>query len=205
MTRAHTATTRQPTAAAISVRPIHNEADYEATLEEVAGLMSAEPDTPEADRLDVLATLVEAYEAKHYPIDPPDPIAAIRFRMEQQGLTAQDLEPFIGTRARVSEVLNRRRPLSLNMIRRLAEGLGVPAAVLIRPTGAPSAGEAARKTSQRGTSRKVTSHGGARKAVGKRGAGTASRGRAPTRSTKDGKGADRSPNKHFKHEHPVPA
>lgn len=142
MTRPSTAATP---AATISVRPLHSEADYAATLAEIATLMHAAPDTPEADRLDVLTTLVQAYEAKHYPIDPPDPIAAIRFRMEQQGLTAQDLTPFIGTRARVSEVLNRRRSLSLAMIRRLTEGLGIPAAVLIQSTGAPAAGQAPRR------------------------------------------------------------
>ncbi len=159
MTHASTAAP-QPGPATISVRPIHSEADYTATLEEIAGLMSAAPDTPAADRLDVLTTLVEAYEAKHYPIDPPDPIAAIRFRMEQQGLTAQDLESYIGTRARVSEVLNRRRPLSLAMIRRLTEGLGIPAAVLIRPTGALPARKAARKTLPRETARKVVARSG---------------------------------------------
>jgi HTH-type transcriptional regulator/antitoxin HigA len=126
------------TAATITVRPIRSPADYEATLDEIAALMSAEPGTPEADRLDVLTTLVEAYEVANYPMDPPDPMEAIRFRMEQQGLTPRDLEPFIGSRARVSEVLNRRRPLSLAMIRRLADGLRISAAVLIRPTGAPS-------------------------------------------------------------------
>ena len=100
------------TAAMITVRAVRSEADYAAALEEIAGLMNAAPDSPEADRLDVLATLVEAYEARHFPMDPPDPIEAIRFRMEQQGLTPKDLEPFIGTSARVirSGDLTRRRP-----------------------------------------------------------------------------------------------
>lgn len=187
MTRAST-TSPPPPVAAISVRPIHSEADYAATLDEIAGLMHAGQNTPEADRLDVLATLVEAYEAKHYPIDPPDPIAAIWFRMEQQGLTPQNLEPFIGTRARVSEVLNRRRPLSLSMIRRLAEGLGIPAAVLIRPTGAPSARGAAGKPSSRGIARKAASRG-VRKAAAKGSARAASKSRLATPDVEGSKGA----------------
>ena len=203
MTRASTTGT-PPTTAAISVRPIHSEADYAATLDEIAGLMSAGPDTPEADRLDVLATLVEAYEAKHYPIEPPDPIAAIRFRMEQQGLTPQDLEPFIGTRARVSEVLNRRRPLSLSMIRRLAEGLGIPAAVLIRPTGAPSARGAEGKPSPRGASRKLASRG-VRKAAVKRGAGAASKGRRAAPGAEGGMGAGRPSRPRSTRGHPTAA
>ncbi len=94
--------------------------------------MDAAPDTPEGDRLDVLATLVVAYEARHHAIEHPDPLAAIRFEMEQQGLSRKDLERYIGTRARVSEVLNGRRPLTLAMIRKLHEGLGIPAEALIR-------------------------------------------------------------------------
>lgn len=90
--------------------------------------------TADGDRLDVLATLIDAYETEHFPMDPPDPIEAIRFRMEQQGLTRKDLEPMIGTRTRVAEVLNRRRGLSIEMIRRLHEGLGISAEVLIRPS-----------------------------------------------------------------------
>lgn len=88
--------------------------------------------TPRGDRLDVLATLIDAYEGEHHPIDPPDPIEAIKFRMEQQNLTRKDLEGILGTRTRVAEVLNRRRGLSINMIRRLHEDLGIPADVLIR-------------------------------------------------------------------------
>lgn len=120
----------------MEIRPIRTEADYDAALAEVDGLMDAEVDTPKGDRLDVLATLVEAYEARRHPIDPPDAIAAIRFRMEQQGLSRRDLEPYIGSRARVSEVLGGKRKLTLPMIRRLHEGLGIPAEVLIQPTKA---------------------------------------------------------------------
>lgn len=96
--------------------------------------MDAEPDTPEGDTLDVLVTLIQAYEAKRWPIDPPDPIEAIRARMEQQRLRPKDLEPFLGMSGRVSEVLNRRRPLTLAMIRRLERGLGIPARILIQET-----------------------------------------------------------------------
>jgi len=119
----------------MEIQPIKTEADYKATLKEVSKLMEGDPKlgTPEGDRLDVLATLVEAYEAKHYPIDPPDPIEAIKFRMEQQGLTVKDLEPMIGRRNRVYEVLNRKRPLTLPMIWRLHKDLGISAESLIRP------------------------------------------------------------------------
>ena len=97
-------------------------------------LWGAKSGTPKGDRLDVLATLIDAYEARHYPMDPPDPIEAIQFRMEQLGLTRKDLEPLIGTRARVAEVMNRKRGLSIEMIRRLHERLGISADVLIRPS-----------------------------------------------------------------------
>jgi HTH-type transcriptional regulator/antitoxin HigA len=116
------------------LRPIRREADYEAAVAEIERLWGAKAGTPEGDRLDVLATLVDAYEAEHDPIDPPDPIEAIRFRMEQQGLTRKDLERILGSRIRVSEILNRKRGLSIAMIRRLHETLGIPAEVLIRPT-----------------------------------------------------------------------
>lgn len=119
---------------ATEVRPIRTEADYEEALGEVSRLWGAKSGTADGDRLDVLATLIDAYEAQHHPMDPPDPIEAIRFRMEQQGLTRRDLEPLIGTRARVAEVMNRRRGLSIDMIRRLHEGLGISADVLIRPS-----------------------------------------------------------------------
>lgn len=116
------------------LRPIRTDADHEAALEEVARLWGARSGTPEGDRLDVLATLIEAYEIRRHPVDPPDPIEAIRFRMEQQGLDRRALEPMIGTRNRVAEVLGRRRGLSIGMIRRLHEGLGISADVLIRPS-----------------------------------------------------------------------
>lgn len=119
---------------ATEIRPIHTEADYENALAEVERLWGAKSGTADGDRLDVLATLIDAYETQHHPMDPPDPIEAIRFRMEQQGLTRRDLEPLIGTRARVAEVMNRRRGLSIDMIRRLHERLGISADVLIRPT-----------------------------------------------------------------------
>jgi HTH-type transcriptional regulator/antitoxin HigA len=117
-----------------NVKPIRTERDYDAALKEVERLWGAKTGTPDGDRLDVLATLIEAYEDRQYPMDPPDPIEAIKFRMEQQGLTRKDLEPLIGTRTRVAEVLNRRRGLSIEMIRRLHKTLGISADVLIRPS-----------------------------------------------------------------------
>jgi len=119
---------------AAELKPIRSEADYATALAEVAQLWGAKSATPAGDRLDVLATLIDAYEAEHHPIDPPDPVEAIKFRMEQQGLSRRDLEPFIGTRTRVAEVLNRKRSLSIGMIRRLHRGLGISAEVLIRPS-----------------------------------------------------------------------
>ena len=116
------------------LKPIRSEANYDAALAEIERLWGAKSGITDGDRLDVLATLIDAYEAEHYPIDPPDPIEAIRFRMEQQGLTRKDLEPIIGTRTRVAEVLNRKRGLSIDMIRRLHERLGISADVLIRPS-----------------------------------------------------------------------
>jgi HTH-type transcriptional regulator/antitoxin HigA len=116
------------------VKPIRSKKDHAAALAEVERLWGAKSGTPEGDRLDVLATLIDAYEAVHDPMDPPDPIEAIKFRMEQQGLTRKDLEPLIGTRTRVAEVLNRKRSLSIGMIRRLHQKLGISAEVLIRPT-----------------------------------------------------------------------
>lgn len=116
------------------VKPIRGEADYEAALAEVARLWGAPLGTARGDRLDVLATLIDAYEAAHHPLDPPDPVEAIKFRMAQQGLTRKDLEAIIGTRTRIAEVLNRKRGLSIAMIRRLHDRLGISADVLIRPT-----------------------------------------------------------------------
>jgi HTH-type transcriptional regulator/antitoxin HigA len=119
---------------ATEIKPIRSKRDYEAALAEIERLWGAKAGTLEGDRLDVLATLIEAYEAEHYPIDLPDPIEAIKFRMEQQGLTRKDLEEIIGTRTRIAEVLNRKRGLSIAMIRRLHERLGISAEVLIRPS-----------------------------------------------------------------------
>jgi HTH-type transcriptional regulator/antitoxin HigA len=116
------------------LKPIRSETDHAAALTEVERLWGAKLGTPDGDRLDVLATLIEAFEAHVYPMDPLDPIDAIQFRLEQLGLTRKDLEPLIGTRARVAEVMNRKRGLSIEMIRRLHEQLGISANVLIRPT-----------------------------------------------------------------------
>ncbi len=116
------------------VKPIRKKKDYEVALKETEKLWGAKSGTPEGDRLDVLATLIDAYVAEHYSMDPPDPIEAIKFRMEQQGLPRKDLEPLIGTRTRVAEVLNRKRSLSIGMIRRLHDALGISAEVLIRPS-----------------------------------------------------------------------
>src|ERR671936_1894887 len=117
---------------ATEVRPIRTKRDHKSALKEIERLWGAKTGTPEGDRLDVLATLVDAYEAEHYPMDPPDPIEAIKFRMEQQGLTRRDPEEIIGTRTRIAEVLNRKRGLSIAMIRRLHQRLGISADVLIR-------------------------------------------------------------------------
>ena len=119
------------------LRPIRSERDYEHALAEVEELWGAKAGTPRGDRLDILATLIEAYETEHYPMDPPDPIEAIKFRMEQQGLTRKDLEEILGTRTRVSEVLNRKRGLSINMIRALHDKLGISAEILIRSSRGP--------------------------------------------------------------------
>ena len=117
---------------AMDIKPIKTEMDYEATLAEIEQLFGATPGTPEGDRLEILTTLVEVYENQRYSLPLPDPIAAIDYYLESRGLSRRDLEPYIGSRARVSEVLNRRRPLSLEMIRRLSRGLGIPAEVLIQ-------------------------------------------------------------------------
>jgi len=117
----------------MDIRPIRTEADYEAALAEIEALFNAAPETPEGDRLEILATLVEAYEDQHYSIPEPDPIEALYYYMESRDLSRKDLTTYIGSRARVSEVLNRKRPLTLNMIRKLHAGLGIPAEVLITP------------------------------------------------------------------------
>ena len=116
----------------MNIRPIKTESDYSAALAEVESLMLAEPGTPEGEKLDVLTTLLEAYERNHYPMDFPDPVDAIKFEMERRGLTVADLEPMIGKRNRVYEVLNHKRSLSLKMIWRLHEQLGIPAESLIK-------------------------------------------------------------------------
>jgi HTH-type transcriptional regulator/antitoxin HigA len=116
----------------MEIKPIRTEADHQRALHEIEGLWGAKSGTPECDRLDVLTTLVEAYEQKHFPFDPPDPIEAIRFRLEQQGLDTRALIGIIGSRSRVYEVMERKRSLSLEMIRRLHERFGIPAEVLIR-------------------------------------------------------------------------
>ncbi len=116
----------------MDIRPIKTEADYQTTMKEIEGLMSAETGSAEGDRLDVLVTLVEAYERKHYPIDFPDPVEAIKFRMEQQGLTVDDLVPVIGRKNRVYEILARKRPLTLRMVEGLHEAFSIPAESLIK-------------------------------------------------------------------------
>jgi len=118
----------------MEIRPIKTEEDYTATLAEVEQLFDATPDTPEGDRLDVLTTLLEAYEMNHYSIPAPDPVEAIKYWMESRNITRQELEPLMGSRARVSEIFNYRRGLTLTMIRNLHDKLGIPAEALIRPS-----------------------------------------------------------------------
>ena len=119
----------------MNIRPIHTEADYKAVLREVSAYFDnePEPDTEEGDRFDILLTLIEAYEAKQFPVDLPDPIEAIKFRMDQEGLTAKDLEPAIGKRNRVYEILNGKRNLTLAMVWKLHKMFGIPAESLINP------------------------------------------------------------------------
>jgi HTH-type transcriptional regulator / antitoxin HigA len=116
----------------MDIAPIRTRRDYRKALKRIEGLMRAKRGTPEGDCLDVLVTLVEAWERQHYPLDYPDPIEAIKYHMDQKGLQPRDLIPFIGSRNRVHEVFNRRRSLTLNMIRRLHERLGIPAESLIK-------------------------------------------------------------------------
>jgi len=125
----------------MEIHPIRTETDYQSALAEIERLWESNPDTPDGDRLDILATLVEAYETRHYPVPAPDPVAALEYWMESRGLNRRDLEAYIGSRARVAEVLNRQRPLTLAMIRRLRQGLGIPAEILIQPY--PTASRAA--------------------------------------------------------------
>ena len=110
----------------MNIKPIRSDEDLQEAFRHLEGIFQAKEGTPEADEVEILVTLIEAYENKNYPISPPDPIEAIKFRMDQQGLTARDLEVFIGSSGRVSEVLNRKRPLSLRMIKRLHDGLKIP-------------------------------------------------------------------------------
>ncbi len=117
----------------MNIKPIKTDADYRAALKEIETLMMAAPNTPEGEKLDVLVTLVEAYEAKHYPLGLPDPVEAIKFEMEQKGLTIKDLEPMIGKSNRVYEILNHKRSLTLKMIWKLHRELGIPAESLIKP------------------------------------------------------------------------
>ena len=123
----------------MDIKPIKTKADHKAALKAVESLMTAKASTPEGDRLDVLVTLIEAYERQHFPMDLPDAVEAIKFRMEQQGLTAKDLEPLIGRSNRVYEVLNRKRGLTLAMIRKLHLGLGIPAESLLRQSASAAA------------------------------------------------------------------
>jgi len=131
----------------MQIHPIRTEADHDSAVARIAELIGAKPDTAEGEELDILATLVDAYEAKHHAVDVPDPIAAIQFRMEQQGLTRKNLEPLIGSRARVSEVMTRRRSLTLAMIRRVRKELGISADVLI--------GHAEKKLRKRGAASRL--------------------------------------------------
>ena len=117
----------------MNIQPIKTDQDYRAALRAIESLMSAELDSKEGERLDILVTLIEAYERQHFPLDLPDPVEAIRFQMEQKGLVPKDLEPMIGRSNRVYEILNRKRPLTLKMIWRLHQQLGIPAESLIRP------------------------------------------------------------------------
>ena len=116
----------------MNLRPIKTEDDYRAALAEIEGIFQAEPGTPDGDRLDILTLMVEAYEEQHYPIPPPSPLDALEYHLESRGLTRRDLEPYLGSRARVTEVMNRRRALTIDMIRRLHQGLGISAEVLIQ-------------------------------------------------------------------------
>lgn len=120
----------------MDIEPIKNQRDYRRALKEIERLMTAKRGSPEGDRLDVLVTLVEAWEKKHYPLEFPDPVEAIKYHMDQNCLQPRDLIPFIGSRNRVYEVLNRRRPLTLKMVWRLHKGLGIPAESLIKDRAA---------------------------------------------------------------------
>lgn len=117
----------------MDIKPLKSDRDYKSALRQIESLMDARPGSPDGDRLDLLVLLVEAWEARHFPMELPDPVEAIKYEMERKGLTPKDLVPMIGRTNRVYEILNRRRPLTLEMIRRLHEQLGIPAESLIRP------------------------------------------------------------------------
>ncbi len=117
----------------MELRPIKTESDYNNALAEIESLFDAEPNSPECDRLDILTTLVEAYEQQHYPIEAPDAISAILYYLEARGLSYQDLEASIGSQEQVNTILNRQKPLTLDIIRSLNQDLGIPAEVLIKP------------------------------------------------------------------------
>ena len=123
----------------MDIKPIKTEDDYRATLREIESLMGATTGSPGGERLDVLVTLVVAYEQQHFPLDLPDPVEAIKFVMDQRGLTVKDLEPMIGRSNRVYEILSHKRPLTLKMIWKLHKGLGIPAECLIKQPGEPRA------------------------------------------------------------------
>ncbi|MCT0225548.1 type II toxin-antitoxin system HigA family antitoxin [Synechococcus sp. CS-1328] len=134
------------------IQPIRTEADYESALREIDLCLDADEGSPEFERLEVLSILVDDYEAKHHDIGPPDPIAAIQFALEQRGLTRKDLGDVIGSSGRISEVMNKQRPLTLAMIRKLIAKFDIPAAVLVRSSEAPSAKEISTNVSPRGQS-----------------------------------------------------
>ena len=115
----------------MEIKPIKTEHDYNASIKRIEKLWGAKKDTPEGDELDILCTLVESYEMKHFPIAPPDPIDAIKFRMEQMGMTKKDMAKYLGSQSRVSEVLNRKRKLTLKMVKSLYRGLKIPAEILL--------------------------------------------------------------------------
>jgi HTH-type transcriptional regulator/antitoxin HigA len=153
----------------IELKPIHSKAEHKAMLGEIQRLWSAKPKTRDGDRLEVVMTLVEAYERERFKIDLPDPIAAIEFRMEQAGLKRADLERVIGSRGRVAEVLNRKRGLSIEMIRRLNAEMDIPAQVLIQPTVTERSGRVKAFTAPRvGTSVLMGQEGGVRVAASRK-------------------------------------
>ncbi len=137
---------------------IKTRADYQAALAHLETLMNAQPGTPQEEELELFAVLLDNYERDHFPIGLPDPVEAIKFRMEQQGLTRKDLEPFIGSQSKVSEVLNRKRPLSVAMIRALHIGLGIPSEVLLQAPGQPMKAAKSRKPSASKTAQPASMH-----------------------------------------------